>query len=422
MVVGDRHVAQSAGEDAIILTRTRARAARLNELAQGLRLDEGELGGVSIEIGEGRIHEGDQVVTRVNRGGQEPVYNRERWVVEAIDSHERSMTLRHLAESERVVTLDAEYLDRRPTGAIGSVELGYAITKYGAQGMTVDRAFVVLGDGLSKEEAYTALTRAREGTELYAVSREPIERAEIAPAKDEREMGADELGRGMERSEQQALAIDERLRGELEGRSTEELVTELGRLERGLDDPAFRRAGATAAARREAEAQLAEARRTLETPTARGAELARFEAIHVHAAERLDALRMAERTQREAVPDPADQRCAATIERILAERRRLSVEAAITAEPRYLTEALGPRPEGLRRRLEWERSVDTLERHRQLLGVRDPERALGEEPRARDERARWWAAQRQLEALRGRVVEREVSREPMRAHGVEIGR
>src|SRR5215218_8244032 len=97
--------------------------------------------------------------------------------------------------------------------------------------MTVDRAFVVLGDGLSKEEAYTALTRAREGTELYAVSREPVDRAEIAPAKDERTLGPDELGCQMERTDQRALAIDERLRGELERKATAALVEELLRIE-----------------------------------------------------------------------------------------------------------------------------------------------------------------------------------------------
>ncbi|MGH3041371.1 MAG: MobF family relaxase, partial [Gaiellaceae bacterium] len=189
-VVAERHAAQRAGEDAIMLARTRARTARLNELAQALRLAEAELGEVSIEVGEGRVHVADHVVTRVNRGGHSPVHNRERWVVEAIDPDARVMRLRHLTETERVVTLDADYLNRYPADARGSVELGYAITKYGAQGMTVDRAFVVLGDELSKEEAYTGLTRAREGTELYAVTREPVERAEIAPAKDERKLEA----------------------------------------------------------------------------------------------------------------------------------------------------------------------------------------------------------------------------------------
>jgi hypothetical protein len=420
MVVGDRHVAQRAGEDAIMLARTRARTTRLNELAQTLRLAEGELGEAAIGVGEGRIHVGDHVVTRVNRGGRSPVHNRERWVVEAIDLRARTMTLRHLAERERVVSLDSDYLDRRPADAVGSVELGYAITKYGAQGMTVDRAFVVLRDGLSKEDAYTALTRAREGTAVYAVAREPVERAEIGPTKEERKVDADELGRDMERSEHRALAIDERLRGELERRSTEQLVTELDTLEAARAHPAIHRLEAASAARLEAETQLAAARRALETSTASGIERARLESIHEHAAGRLDALR--ERAARDAVPETADPERASAIERILGERRRLRVEATIALEPAYLTDALGARPEGLRARLEWERAVDHLEWHRQRLGVRDPERALGAEPHGRREQACWRAARRELDATRARVAERELTQVRERVAGLGIER
>ena len=276
--------------------------------------------------------------------------------------------------------------------------------------MTVDRAFVVLGDGLSKEEAYAALTRGREGTELYAVSREPIECAEIAPAPEERSLDSEELGRGAERSEQRALAIDERLRGELERRATEELVRELDRLDAARDDPGAQRAEAIAAARSDAERQLAEARRAVEAVTARDPERARLEAVHDHAAERLDLLRTQERAAWKAAPEPANPERAAAIERILADRRRLSVEAAITAEPRYLTEALGPRPEGLRSRLEWEGAADRLERHRQRLGVRDPQRALGPEPDEQLARARWRRTQRDLELVRDRIAGREAER------------
>jgi hypothetical protein len=417
IVVADRHAAQRASEDAIVLCRTRARTARLNELAQVLRLAEGELGETSIEVGMERICEGDHVVTRVNRGGHSPVHNRERWVVEAVDLDGRALTLRHLAETERIVTLDAAYLGRRPPDARGSVELGYAITKYGAQGMTVDRAFVVLGDGLSKAEAYTALTRAREGTELYAVTREPVELAEIAPAQDERNVDAGELGRDMERSEQRALAIDERLRGELERRSTQALVAELNELDRARDDPDHRRAEAIRAARADVEAMLAEVPQ--HSDTARGPERARVEAL----AERARELEAQESALARTAPSPAqvDERAAA-IERILADRRRFSVEAAIGLESQYLADALGPPPEGLRQRLEWERAVDTLERHRQRLGVRDPDRALGKEPRNTRERANWRAAQRELEVMRARLVEHERAFGRVRTAGQGIER
>ena len=144
---------------------------------------------------------GDLVVTRANRGGAEPVHNRERWTVEALDAERRTLTLRHLAEHDRVVTLDRNYLDRGLPDATSPVELGYAITRYGAQGLSVDRAFVVMTDGLTKEDAYVALTRAREATELHAVAREPVERAEFAPEAEERAVRLDDLGVETERTD-----------------------------------------------------------------------------------------------------------------------------------------------------------------------------------------------------------------------------
>jgi conjugative relaxase-like TrwC/TraI family protein len=423
MVAADRHAAHQEGEDAVVLVRTRARAGRLNELAQGLRIADGELGAEELQVGESRIREGDYVVTRVNRGGEVPVYNRERWTVEAIDANTRAMTLRHRVEAGRVVTLDADYLDRARVDAAGSVELGYAITKYGAQGMTVDRGFAVLSDGLSKEDAYTALTRAREGTELYAVAREPVEHAEIAPVEEERELGSADLARQMERSEQRALAIDERLRAELERKPTGDLLEAVRRIETAGSGAGRRRTEALAAARADAERALERAVATLaERGPGEHGERARLEAVREHAAERLRELRAREEAAREATPavSQTERERGAAIERVLAERRHLRTEATIHLGPAYLTDALGPRPEGLRRRLEWEHAVDQVERHRQRLGVRDPERALGREPHAAFERAEWRRAQRQLDALRARLAERQVSRERvLRPVGIE---
>ena len=235
-------------------------------------------------------------------------------------------------------------------------------------------------------------------------------------------MDSGELGRGMERSEQRALAIDELLRGELEGRSTEELVAELDRLEAACDDPGTRRAEAITEARLVAERQFGEVARALEASTASRPERVRLEVIHEHAAARLDTLRAEERAAREAAPEPADRERAAAIERVLRERRRLGVEATITLEPAYLTDALGPRPEGLRARLDWERAVDQVERHRQLLGVRDPERAIGAEPWRARELAKWRAAQQELEIARARLIDRGRERGLARAVGQGIER
>jgi conjugative relaxase-like TrwC/TraI family protein len=410
-VAEDRHRAARSGEDAIVIARTRARTERLNRLAQALREQEGELGGEAIEVGESRIRVGDRVVTRVNRRGSEPVYNRERWTVEALDPARRKLTLRHAVEPDRTVTLGAEYLDRAAPGGAAAVELGYAITRYGAQGMTVDRAFCVLSDGLTREETYTALTRARNGTELYAVVREPLERAEIAPQRLERRVDTEELGRQAERSEAGAAALDERLRAELERRSTRQLVGELRRVEEGGQSPVSRRHESLVAALRAAERDAERTRARLERPGE--VERVRMEAIARQASERVAELRsQAEVAERQigAAGHPDPERAPA-IERILSGRRRLRTGAAIRLEPSYVTEALGPRPEPLSQRLEWERAVDRLERRRQRLGVTDRERALGTKPEAERDLAEWRAARREFERTRDRFAERRVERE-----------
>jgi conjugative relaxase-like TrwC/TraI family protein len=419
-VAEDRHRAARSGEDAIVIARTRARTERLNHLAQALREQDGELGRDAIEVGESPIRAGDRVVTRVNRRGSGPVYNRERWAVEALDPARRELTLRHAGEPERVVTLGADYLDRTAPGGAAAVELGYAITRYGAQGMTVDRAFCVLSDGLTREEAYTALTRARNGTELYAVARERVEQAEIAPRRTERKVDVDELGRQAERSEGGAAALDERLRAELERRSTADLVAELRRVEEGSRSPASRRRESLAAALRDAERDAERASATAER--AADPERPRLAAIARQAAERVADLRFqAEAAEHQIGVEPhAHLGRTAAIERILGERRRLRAEAAIRLEPRYVTDALGARPEPLSEGLEWERAVDRLERRRQRLGIDDRERALGEEPETGWERTEWRAAWRELERMRERFAERHLERQLEREPVLEL--
>ena len=47
---------------------------------------------------------------------------------------------------------------------------GYAITGHSAQGLTCDRAFVLVTSEASREWCYTALSRGREANRIYAVS------------------------------------------------------------------------------------------------------------------------------------------------------------------------------------------------------------------------------------------------------------
>ena len=63
------------------------------------------------------------------------------------------------AEGQRV--LSAAYLEA------GHLSHGYALTIHKAQGLTVDRAYVLAGESLSQESGYVAMSRAREVTELF---------------------------------------------------------------------------------------------------------------------------------------------------------------------------------------------------------------------------------------------------------------
>jgi hypothetical protein len=63
------------------------------------------------------------------------------------------------AQGERF--LPASYLE---AGHLGH---GYALTVHKAQGLTIERAYVLAGPSLTKEAAYVALSRAREASELF---------------------------------------------------------------------------------------------------------------------------------------------------------------------------------------------------------------------------------------------------------------
>ena len=86
----------------------------------------------------------------------------------AIDLDRRTTQLR--LSGGATVNLDATYLDE------GHLDHGYALTAHKAQGATVDRAFVLGSDQLSREWGYTALSRHRDEVRFYLVSPASVER------------------------------------------------------------------------------------------------------------------------------------------------------------------------------------------------------------------------------------------------------
>ena len=309
--------------------------------------------------------------------------------------------------------------------ATSPVELGYAITRYGAQGMSVDRAFVVMTDGLTKEDAYVALTRAREATELHAVAREPIERAEFAPEAEERAVesrrpwrrGRAHRRRGRWRSTSGRAASSS-------GGPTRELVAELERAARDRDEPPRRWAEHVREDLAKAEARLADLRQELEQMASRDPERQHAAASYRHTADMFERLRAQETgaagglARAFGLPPSGPQRSNASSPGDVAQASRLRSPPSRA----YLVEALGQQARaGLQPRLEWERAVDRLEGLRQRLGVKDRDGALGVQPRALVEQARWREAMRELERLRARVIARSVGREATRSGRFEIG-
>ena len=111
-----------------------------------------------------RIGLGDRVATRRN----DPdlgVANRQTWTVTGL-GEDGSLTFRGRGR-DRV--LPAEYANR-------FVELAYATTVHGAQGETVDRAHVAIGDTTGAAAAYVAMTRGRDGNTAHLVA-ESVEEA-----------------------------------------------------------------------------------------------------------------------------------------------------------------------------------------------------------------------------------------------------
>jgi conjugative relaxase-like TrwC/TraI family protein len=291
-------------ERAVMIAFRRADVADLNGHARALMRATGALGPGELMLPGGAFAVGDHVVLRRN-DRRLRVANGERGVVAAVDPAAAAIEVR---VGDRRVRLDGDYLERGGGRGGPALAHGYAITGHSAQGLTCDRAFVLVTSEASREWCYTALSRGRHENRLYAVAREPEEREEFAPAGEGRDALADALGR----STAQTLASDvDRRRALAE------------QLRLAMDE---------AAAARRAHDQAVDARRELERRVphplrvrARGRhveELAGAAQVVADAAERVDAAdaRVAALTNRMTKERPPRER--ARRDRLLAERAR----------------------------------------------------------------------------------------------------
>ncbi|MBB1496099.1 relaxase domain-containing protein [Propioniciclava sp. MC1595] len=155
--------ARQTGADALMVAPTRALVAELNARAQAdLR------GGVRptrlVALADGSdAAVGDVIITRLNdrrlrTSGTDWVRNGDRWTITGIATNG---DLRAIHQTNRqTVILPAAYVTE-------SVELGYACTIHGAQGVTADVLHGIATGAETRQQLYTMLTRGRYANHVH---------------------------------------------------------------------------------------------------------------------------------------------------------------------------------------------------------------------------------------------------------------
>jgi hypothetical protein len=155
---------QAAARDVsetVMLAYRRDDVRELNDAARALMLRAGQLGPDALQFGRREFRVGDRAICRQNDAHCD-VRNGTRGTVFDLDLASQSLILQTDAGALRRINVHygTEHLDH-----------AFALTGHAAQGATVDRAFVLLGDeGALREWGYVACSRARMETRLYLVS------------------------------------------------------------------------------------------------------------------------------------------------------------------------------------------------------------------------------------------------------------
>ncbi len=316
------------------------------------------------------------------------------------------------------------------------------------------------GDRLAAEFtanwSYTALSRAREPTEIYVIADEDrfaAERAEIAPPDQHARTPLQRMAMSMRRRDDEDLALDwieppelpsvgagsasTRVRAGAVAEATMdpgrasvgELRRELAALESRLasyPEREVRELEAARARRADAERTVADTRErigALEAKRRPDAPALAYERARLDRAERAlehetraEARLSAEVPERSQVqPEAADLRTRRDALRDeLGKRREAQVRAALESPGSYLERALGKRPQDRPARDAWVRAATAIERYRFDHDVRGPS-PLGNRPIEREAQLAHRRAQREIER-----ANRRLGRELARTHGREL--
>ena len=444
---GERQAGCQWGQ-AVLIVRDNHRRERLNALIRAELKRDDQLG-ESIHIAGHEFAVGDRVVARRN-DRERAVDNGTRGTVIAVDPTEKDLVVRTDAGAQR--RLDAPYVAEH-------LQHAYALTAHTIQGATVEWAGVVgRPEDFTRNWSYTALSRAREPTELFLVDTptdRELDRAEIAPGqasglRDERTQ-IERLEAAMRQRDDEDLALDridtDRGPAHFEPAHTEppvvarpsvpelqaevtQLRERIGRYPEHLVDQLHAARLAQAEAQRladDARARIAElgqpARGVLRRRPVDSAERA-FERQRLKLAEgEIAAAAKREGNLSSSLPDrtawDTERRAlrerAAELDAQLSCRRREHLTVALERPARYLTEALGALPEQPGARRTWQQAATRIEAYRFDHAITDPHHALGSRPTDKQGRAQWQRADRDLKR-----AQRDLGHRYARQHSHEI--
>jgi len=158
---------QSSDKTQIMLAYTRDEVRQLNEQARSMRCAQGELGQdytVETSRGQRSFAEQDRIYFLRNDNRELQVKNGTLGTIEKINDDKLTVRLDH-ADYEKACRVEFSLKD------YNDIDHGYAATIYKAQGVTVDRAYVLASKYFDRHSTYVAMSRHREGADLY-VSRD----------------------------------------------------------------------------------------------------------------------------------------------------------------------------------------------------------------------------------------------------------
>jgi conjugative relaxase-like TrwC/TraI family protein len=200
-LVEDYTIGRHYGTRGLMLASRWTDVHALNQLARIELQRRGHLTGPALDI-DGRSYQaGDRVMTLRN-ARRLGVMNGTIGTIAAVHTDTRALIL---ADDDGTrVTLPASYLDSH------AIVHAYATTIHKAQGLTVDRTYVLADDRLTRETAYTALSRGRHNNQLYAVASPAYEHDHGHLSRPDPMI---DLRRELKRSNSQHLAVDDHSAG-----------------------------------------------------------------------------------------------------------------------------------------------------------------------------------------------------------------